>query len=94
MTLSEDGLNDVTVDVGEAIVAALEFIGELFVIDSEEVEEGGVEIVNVDGVFDGVKADVVGLAVGDAGFHAAASHPDGEGVRVVITAPLLSLIHI
>ncbi len=35
------------VDVGEAEVAALIAVGELSVVDSEEVKNGGVEIVDV-----------------------------------------------
>lgn len=35
-------------DVGEAEVPALEAVGELFVVEAEEVEEGGVEVVDVD----------------------------------------------
>jgi len=42
--------------VGEAVVAALEFAGEAFVIDAEEVQHRGLEIVDADFVFDGVEA--------------------------------------
>lgn len=34
--------------VGEAVVAALEGVGELKVVDAEEMEEGGVKIIDVD----------------------------------------------
>ena len=37
------------------------------VVDSEEVEEGGVEVADVDDVFDRVVAEFVGLAVAEAG---------------------------
>jgi hypothetical protein len=39
--------------VGEAKIAALESVGEAFVVDAEEVEDGGLDIVDVDRVFDG-----------------------------------------
>jgi hypothetical protein len=42
--------DDVTEDVGEAESAALVAVGEAFVVDAEEVEQGGVEIVHVYGV--------------------------------------------
>ena len=51
-------------DVGEAELAALVAEGEAFVIDAEEVEDGGVEVVDVDGVFGDGVAEFVGLAVG------------------------------
>jgi hypothetical protein len=40
--------------VGEAVMAALELVGEAFVINAEEVQHGGLEIVDVDFVLDGV----------------------------------------
>ena len=33
--------------VGEAVVATLEFVGETFVVDAEEVQHRGLEIVDV-----------------------------------------------
>ena len=50
-------------DAGEALVEALESEGELFVIEAEQREEGGVEIAHADFVHGGFVADVVGLAV-------------------------------
>ena len=40
----EDGFDDLPVDVGEAVVTALKFIGQLLVIEAEEVEDGGLEV--------------------------------------------------
>ena len=80
-------------DVGEAEVAALESRGELGVIEAELVEDGRVEVVDVDFVLDCVKAEVVGLAVVDTAFDAAAGEPHGEGVRVVIAAISAALGH-
>src|SRR5690348_5911288 len=51
-----------TAHVGQAEVAALETIGQLQVIQAEQVQDGGMEIVDVDLVLDGVPADLVGLA--------------------------------
>ena len=48
--LGEDGFDDLAVDVGEAVASALEFVGELFVVEAHLVEDGGMEIVDVDGV--------------------------------------------
>lgn len=72
-------------DVGEAVVAALEFEGKLFVINSDEVEDGGVEVVDADGVFGDVVGVVVGFADGLAGLDAAAGEPHGEAAGVVVT---------
>ena len=83
----EDGFDDLPVDVGEAVVTALKFIGQLLVIEAEEVEDGGLEVVDVDAVFDDVEADFIAFAVADAGFDAPAGHPEGVGVGVVVAAP-------
>ena len=50
-------------DVGQAEVAALEAVGQPLVVDAEQVQDRGVQVVDVDGVLDGVVAEVVGLAV-------------------------------
>ncbi len=54
------------------------------VIEAEEMQDGGVEVANVDGVGAYAVAEFVGFAVGDAGFHSPASHPDDEGVGIPI----------
>ena len=76
----------VVFDAGEALVEALEFEGELAVVDPHEVENRGVEVVDVDGVFGDVVGEVVGFAEFDAAFDAAASHPHGEATGVVVAA--------
>ena len=89
-------------DVCQSEAAALEGVGEFGVVDAQLVEDGGVEVVDVDGfwsfaVFVGlndwvavfvenVVAVVVGFAVGDAGFDAASGHPGCEAARVVVAA--------
>src|SRR4051794_2271946 len=52
-TSGQDRLDDVPGDVGQAEVAALLAVGEPQVVDAEEVEHGGMEVVDVDGVLDG-----------------------------------------
>ena len=53
-------------DVGQAEVAALELVGQPGVVDPEEAEDRGVEVVDVDDVLDRRVAEFVGRAVGDA----------------------------
>ena len=48
-------------DVGQAEVAALEAVGEPRVVDAEEAEDRGVEVVDVDDVLHGRVAEFVGL---------------------------------
>ena len=82
----DDVVDDVAVDVGGAEVAAGVAEGEFFVIEAEEVEDGGVEVVDVDGVLHGGEAEVIGGTVDVAAFDTATGHPDGEAVVVVVAA--------
>lgn len=70
-------------------VEAVAFIDELIVIEAEEVEQGGVPVVVMDDVADGFVAPFVGFAVDVTGFEAAAGHPVGESVSVVIAPPFV-----
>src|SRR4051812_17263045 len=51
--LSQQFGYEFSVDVGEAEVAALEAEGELFVVEPEEMQHRGVDVVDVDAVLDG-----------------------------------------
>ena len=50
-------------NVGESKVLALEAVGELFVVEAKEMEEGRVEIVDMDFSIDYAEAKFVALAV-------------------------------
>ena len=73
-------------DVGEAEVAAGVAVGEAFVVEAHEVEEGGVPVVDVHFVVHGFVAVVIGEAVVHAAFDAAAGHPEGEAFVVVVAS--------
>lgn len=71
---------------GAGEVDAVMADGEAGVIDAEEVEDGGVDVVAIDRVIEGLVAPLVALAEGDAAADAAASEPVGEGEGVVVAA--------
>ena len=79
-------MDDVTVDISEAVVAAAVAVGETFVIDAKEVQDGGVEVVDVHFVFGNGGADVIRGPVGKAAFDAAAGEPGGVAGAVVAAA--------
>jgi hypothetical protein len=60
------------VDVSQSEVASLEAVGEAFVVEAEQVEDGRLEVVDVDLVGGDMEAEVVGGAVAEPGFDAAA----------------------
>ena len=82
----QDRLDDLSVDVGQAVVAALELVRQPRVVDAQAVQDRGVQVVDVDRVLGDVVAEVVGLAVGDPGLDAAAGQPDGEAAGMVVAA--------
>src|SRR5687767_5058966 len=78
--------DDFARDIGETKIAALEAVGQARVVEAEEMQDGCVEVVDVDRIFYDVPADVVGLADDLPAFHAAAGHPEAERKRVMIAA--------
>ena len=57
-------MDEFSVDVGEPEIAALGAVGEAGMIQSEEMQERGVEIVDVDWIFDGVEPEIIGGSEG------------------------------
>ena len=57
-------------------------------IETEQVQDGGMNVCDVMPRFDGVETEFIGRAVDKAALEAGASEPDGEAVWVVIAAVL------
>src|SRR5579883_1337842 len=77
---------DYPLDVSQPHIASGVAVGQALVIETKQVEYGGVQIVYVHRMFDGLVAEFVGLTVGDSGLHAASGQPEGESVVVVVAA--------
>src|SRR5947209_1272319 len=77
---------DFAVDIGQAVVAAAVAVGELFVIDAHEVEDGCMEVMDVDFVVIGVPAVIVGRAVGLSAFDAPTGEPHAEAKGMMLAA--------
>src|ERR1051325_7832653 len=88
--LSEEGLLHHAMNIGQPVVPALEFEGELLMVEPELVQDRGVEVVDVDAVLDDVIRIIIGLPVRVAAFDAGAGQPDAEAARVVV-APVIVL---
>ena len=67
--------DDGTVDVGEAIVATGVAIGQPGVVETEEVEDRGVEVVDMDDVAGDVDPMLVGGPVRHPPLHTTACQP-------------------
>ena len=77
-------------DAGEPHVQPLRLERQAAVIDAQTVQDGGIHVVNVNGVLDDVVAEIVRLSVADALLDAAAGHPYREAARVMIAAVILA----
>ena len=75
-----------SLDIGKSKIATGVAISELLVVEAEKMENGSVEVVDVDFVLDGSKAELVSGAVDVTAFDAPACHPHGEAVVVVIAS--------
>src|SRR5262249_12554213 len=58
--------------------------GELFVVEAQEVEHRGVQIMDMHGFFHGLISEFVGGAVNVSRLYAAAGEPHGEAVRIMV----------
>ena len=74
--------------ISQAIIAAGVVEGEAFVIEAEEMQDGGLQIMNVHGPLGDVEAQFIGGAKGEAAFNTTAGEPEAEGLRMVIAAEL------
>lgn len=61
--LDQHVFHDLAVNIGQAVLPALEFESQTLVIDAELVQDCGLEIMHVDSVFDGVEPKVIACAV-------------------------------
>lgn len=62
--------------VSETKLTTLETVSESGVIESEAMENRRLQVVDVDGVFGDVEAEVVGRAVNNTWLDSTACHPD------------------
>ena len=59
-------------NIGQAVIAPLETMGQSFMIDAHGMQYGGMKIVYVDRVFNNVVTKLIRFAVRDSTLNAAA----------------------
>src|SRR4051812_4186535 len=60
-------------------------------VNAQEVQDGRLEVVNVDLVDERIVAELVRFAIADAGLDAAAGHPNRESIRMMVAAHRLGV---
>src|SRR5438105_2997295 len=73
-------------DISETPVPSFEQIRQFLMIDPHQPQNRGMDVVNMDLVFDSAKPELIRLADGFSAFDAAPRHPGCETVGVVIAA--------
>lgn len=73
--------------IREAAFEAVVVVAEAFVIETEEVKDGRVKVVNARDIDGGLPAELIGLAVVfGTGLHTSSGEDAGEAAGIVIAA--------
>ena len=83
--LCQQLVGDFTLEVGESEVTSLVSVGQLGVIKTEAVEEGGVEVVDVNFIADNLQTEWIRFTHHLTGLDAPASQPEAEGIGVMVS---------
>ena len=83
---SDDVIHNVTVDVGQTEVTAAIAVDEPHVVQAEQVEHRGMEVVQVDRSFDRLVTQFVGRTISQSGAYSPTCQPGGVTFGVVVTA--------
>ena len=81
-------MHHIAVDISEPEITTPEAIGQLLVINTQQVQNCSVEVMNVYWVLDGVVAQFVGTAMGNTALDPTTGRPNGKPTDVVIAASL------
>src|SRR6266567_8167543 len=84
--LSQDILYHFPFHIGEAESPALVSIGQPFMINAHQVEQGRLKIMYVDGIFYNIVTEVIRLSVAEPGFYTSPGHPHGEAAGMMVPA--------
>ena len=77
---------------GKSLIESLRLVGESFMVDTQQVERRGMEVANMNGIFDDIVRKVVCLAIDGSGFGTAACHPHRKAPWMMI-APVVFFCH-
>ena len=80
----------VFLDSSQSLIKPKRTVGQFFVIQTEEVKEGGVEIVDVNRAVGNPVTQVIRAAMNMTGFDSTSCHPNREGFLVMVTTVSLS----
>ena len=79
-------MSDVPVDIRQTKISAAVSISEFGVIESHQMQDRGVQVVDIHSIFYRIDSQFVGRAVNVAPLGSAASEPNGETCIVVVSS--------
>lgn len=82
-------MNHLAVHIGQADISSLVRMDQPLVIDSQEVQDGRIEIMNVDRIASDVVGEVVGFTMHMPLFDPATCEEHAEAARVMVAAIVL-----
>src|SRR5690606_37615849 len=77
--------------IGESIASAEVCEDQAFVIETHQVQNGGMQVMYMHGVLNNVISEVISLAVYDPRLHASTGHPDAKAAGMVVAAIVVPL---
>jgi len=83
---ANDVLDHMSMHIRQPTLNAIVVEAQFFVIKAKQMQRGSVQVIAVGGVLGGFEAQVIGAAIGSAALDATASHPRGEGTRIVVAS--------
>ena len=92
-SLNQNAFHQLAMNIGKAIVPTLEAKRQAGVIDPQQMQQRGVEIVYMHWVLDDIEAKFIGLAMHMARSDAASRQPHAVRAIVVITSVITALDH-
>lgn len=73
----------------QPLIQALVAVDQSFVVDPQHVEDGCVEVSNMDRILHDVVGEIIRLSVDRASLDAATSHPHGEASGMVVSSVIV-----
>src|SRR5207249_8347560 len=86
VSLSNNLIEDLSVHIRESERATLVAIGQLLVVEAQQMQHRGVQIMHVHQLLHDVVAKFIRAAVRDALLHAASREQHGEGILAMVAA--------
>ena len=88
--LGKEAPDNLAMNVCQSVIASLESIGQAGVVKSQKVEEGGVQIMDVNGILDDVIGKIVRPTEGESSSDACACQPNRVTAGMVISSVVIS----